>query len=140
MKIVINTCFGGFGLSDAAYEHLIRQGVPVRAYKEQKRNPKTGLYDQPKENEGEIIFDRTLTPKSLFCDEWYIRTSGRYWDAWINGARTDPRLILAVEELGSAANGRCAQLKIIEIPDDVAWTIEEYDGREHVAEAHRTWS
>jgi len=30
-------------------------------------------------------------------------------------------------------------LAIVEIPDDVEYTIEEYDGNEHVAEAHRTW-
>ena len=33
----------------------------------------------------------------------------------------------------------CSTLKIIEIPDDVDWIIEEYDGNEWVAEKHRTW-
>jgi len=28
----------------------------------------------------------------------------------------------------------------VEIPDDVKWHIHEYDGLEHVAEDHRTWS
>jgi hypothetical protein len=28
----------------------------------------------------------------------------------------------------------------VDIPDDVNWYIEEYDGNEHVAERHRTWS
>lgn len=32
MKIVINDCFGGFGLSNAAYEKLIEYGCPVRRY------------------------------------------------------------------------------------------------------------
>lgn len=27
-----------------------------------------------------------------------------------------------------------------EVPDDVQWQIEEYDGREWVAETHRTWN
>ena len=27
----------------------------------------------------------------------------------------------------------------VSIPDDVEWQIEEYDGMEWVAEAHRTW-
>jgi hypothetical protein len=44
-----------------------------------------------------------------------------------------------VLELGEAANGRCAELKVVEIPDDVEWQIEEYDGLEWVAEKHRTW-
>lgn len=53
--------------------------------------------------------------------------------------RDDPALIATVEALGEAASGRCASLKIIEIPDGVDWQVEEYDGREHIAERHRTW-
>jgi hypothetical protein len=45
-----------------------------------------------------------------------------------------------VQELGEAANGQYAKLKVVTIPDDVEWTIEEYDGMEWIAEAHRTWS
>jgi hypothetical protein len=28
---------------------------------------------------------------------------------------------------------------VVEIPDDVNWQVEEYDGMEHIAEKHRTW-
>jgi hypothetical protein len=45
-----------------------------------------------------------------------------------------------VEELGEAANGSYARLKVVEIPDDVEWTIKEYDGDEWIAEKHRTWN
>jgi hypothetical protein len=55
--------------------------------------------------------------------------------------RDDPILIQVVEEFGAEkAAGRHADLKIVEIPDDVKWTIEEYDGMEWVAEVHRTWN
>ena len=54
--------------------------------------------------------------------------------------RDDAVLIQVVEELGDAANGFAADLKIVDIPDDVDWEIEEYDGNEWVAEKHRTWS
>ncbi len=54
-------------------------------------------------------------------------------------ARDDPYLVQVVRELGSEADGRYAELKIVEIPADVDWTIEEYDGREWIAERHRTW-
>jgi len=54
--------------------------------------------------------------------------------------RDDTFLIRVVEELGDAANGACADLKIVEIPDGVDWEIEEYDGNEWVAEKHRTCS
>jgi len=54
--------------------------------------------------------------------------------------RDDLALVQTVLELGKAANGKYAELKVVEIPDDVDWTICEYHGREWVAEAHRTWS
>lgn len=56
-------------------------------------------------------------------------------------ARDDPTLVALVEEHGSEfMSGPHASLKVVEIPDDVEWTIEEYDGNEWVAEKHRTWS
>ena len=54
--------------------------------------------------------------------------------------RDDPILIKVIQELGDAADGFVADLKIVDIPDDVDWYIEEYDGNEWVAERHRTWS
>lgn len=53
--------------------------------------------------------------------------------------RDDQYLVKVVRELGMSANGPYANLKIIEIPGDVEWHIEEYDGLEWVAEDHRTW-
>jgi hypothetical protein len=54
--------------------------------------------------------------------------------------RNDPDLIETVETLKEKADGFCANLKIVEIPDDVQWQIQEYDGLEWVAEQHRTWA
>ena len=56
-----------------------------------------------------------------------------------NIPRDDEHLIAVVELMGSAADGEHAELKIVEVPDDVNWYVEEYDGREWVAERHRTW-
>ena len=53
--------------------------------------------------------------------------------------RDDEHLIAVVEIMGSAADGEYAELKIVEIPNGVNGCIEEYDGREWVAERHRTW-
>lgn len=53
--------------------------------------------------------------------------------------RDCPDLIAAVEQLGEGADGSFAKLVIVEIPADVDWEIEEYDGREWVSEKHRTW-
>jgi hypothetical protein len=54
--------------------------------------------------------------------------------------RNDPYLIKIVRELGMAANGDFANLKVVEIPGNVDWEIADYDGAEWVAETHRTWS
>lgn len=91
MKVVINECFGGFGLSKEAYDFL-----------------------------------------------------GLEWDGYGYGydadeKRNDPKLIECVKKLDKKANGRYAKLKIVEIPDDVEWEIDEYDGVEWVAEKHRRW-
>jgi hypothetical protein len=54
--------------------------------------------------------------------------------------RDDQKLVQVVEELGSEANGHCAELKIVQIPNDVHWQIENANGVEHVSEVHRTWN
>ena len=149
MKVVINECFGGFGLSDEAYEELIRLGIPVRKYEEQERDEK-GLWLKNKNNEGEVIFDRELTLKGESdYDEgyWEAKESGkesrifqRYWETWIDDKRDDPRLVKVAEKLGERANGGFAELKVVEIPDGIDWEIDEYDGLETVEECHRSWS
>lgn len=138
-RVVINKCFGGFGLSDAAYEKLIEWGVPLRVYVEEERDPETGRYRPQPSNNGEVIFDRTHETSDL--SGAMIRLSGRYWDTWTRDNRTHPLVVRVVQELGSkAASGRHAELAVVEIPDGVEFTVEEYDGSEHVAEKHRTWS
>ncbi|KKN91248.1 hypothetical protein LCGC14_0221160 [marine sediment metagenome] len=54
-------------------------------------------------------------------------------------SRSDPRLVKCVEELGDKANGIFASLKVVEIPNDIKYTIEDYDGIEHIVEEHQTW-
>jgi hypothetical protein len=62
----------------------------------------------------------------------------KFWDRDI--PRDDPALVQIVQEIPREQGYRFADLKIVEIPDDVQWQIEEYDGKEWVAEKHRTWS
>ena len=55
--------------------------------------------------------------------------------------RDHPVLVKIVEEMGEQAGQKgLIKLKIVEIPDDIEWSVHEYDGSEWVAEAHRTWS
>ena len=93
MKVVINRCYGGFGLSKMAED----------LYKERK-----GITDP----------------------NWY------YFDM----TRDDPVLVEIVEQYGVEADNSYSDLAVVEIPDDVQWHIEEYDGLEWVAENHRTWN
>ena len=53
--------------------------------------------------------------------------------------RNDFDLVEIVELLKEKADGSCACLSIVEIPDDVEWEISEYDGIEAVEEKHRSW-
>ena len=57
-----------------------------------------------------------------------------------NIPRDDEHLIAVVELMGTAASNKYSELKIVDVPDDVNWYVEEYDGKEWVAERHRTWS
>ena len=141
MKIVINACYGGFGISDAGYTKLIEWGVPVKAYTEEVRDPATGRYNPQPGNAGKVIFDRDLKPPEEGTEQERLARSsmGRYWEGWLDRDRTNPLLIRLVEEMGEEANGQYAKLRIVEIPDDVSWEIDEYDGYEKVAEQHRTW-
>lgn len=83
---------------------------------------------------------------SLSRDAWILYCARRGWDPDDENLhermidRDDPDLISVVREMGTAANGQYAKLKILEIPADVDWEISEYDGNEWVAEKHRTWS
>lgn len=147
MKVVINKCFGGFGLSEKAYEQLIAWGVPVRKYVEEQRDPNTGLFLHETNNDVEVIFDRELTPaeENTFAALYHqykgkSSMSRRYWDTWTRENRTHPLVVRVVEELGSKeASSDVAELAVVEIPDGIEWEISEYDGLEHIAEKHRVW-
>jgi hypothetical protein len=53
--------------------------------------------------------------------------------------RDDEYLVRVVEELGEAANGHAAALRVVTIPKDVQWLVTETEGGEQVSEVHRTW-
>lgn len=93
-KVVINTCFGGYSLSEkVVFKFNEESGTKMSATE--------ASYKIPRDND---------------------------------------LLIRIIEEVGvEDAGGLCADLKIIEIPDDVEFVISEYDGIETLHEKHRTW-
>jgi len=48
-------------------------------------------------------------------------------------------LVQIVQELGKKADGNFSELGIVEVPEEVEWQIDDYDGQEWVAEKHKTW-
>jgi len=97
LKIVINSCHGGFSLSEKA--------------------------------------------QKLFCQ--YSMIEWKDWQedwSYYDIERNDQYLVRVIEELGDEANGRFSELKVVNIPDEVEWQLEEYDGLEWVAEKHRIWN
>ena len=54
--------------------------------------------------------------------------------------RDDKHLVDVVETLKEKAGGSCSELKVVDIPTFTDWEIVEYDGLEHIAEVHQTWS
>ena len=54
--------------------------------------------------------------------------------------RQHPKLIAAIEKIGDdKASGDLAKIRIVDIPDDVDWEIDDYDGIESIHELHRSW-
>jgi len=137
MKVVINNCYGGFSLSPAAVKWIAeKQGKPCYFYKSE--------FDK---ESGETIYVPVLDgfEAGLF---WVASTESdpakvSYSENVIDNrdiCRHDPLLVQAVKKLKAKANGSCAKLKIVDIPDDVEYIIQEYDGIEWIAEKHRTWN
>ena len=86
-------------------------------------------------------FSISLAAKTMYMDLTKDHPKPRNFYCNSDIARDDPHLIAVIEEMGTqAASGQYSKLKIITIPDDVQWTVQEYDGVEWIAEKHRTWS
>jgi len=143
MKIVINECYGGFGLSKEAcqrYFDLKGQQVWIEVDKKfSALDMFTVWLVSPEERleikEGEAYYKMSRDERTDY--NW--KYSQQIWYQGDNLTRNDPILVQVVEEMGDKAWGRYAKLAIVEIPDDVQWIIEENDGMEWVAEKHRTW-
>ena len=76
---------------------------------------------------------------ALLCEKKGLPAGSFSWHSAGDVARHDGDLVAVVEELGRDASGILSRLAVIEIPDDVDYVVQEYDGLEWVAERHRTW-
>jgi len=105
-EVVINTCYGGFGLSNEAIRlYLTRKGI---------------LYEERKDKWGHSMFS------SPGKEDWSL------YDEVSRPVRHDPDLVSVVKELGLGANGDCADLRIVELDEGTLYRIDEYDGMERI--------
>jgi hypothetical protein len=111
-KIVINKSYGKFCLSHAAFRYLRELGQREALQEEDRAAhwPAGSRPDEPSLNQFGVLIPRD-----------------------------DRHLVQAIETLGLSANGHAAELKVVEIPQDVQWRIEKTDGVEHISETHRMW-
>ena len=119
-RVAINRCYGGFGISDEAFEKLLNR---------------KGIAFEKVEKENSSFLGATYYKAGHANDDDYYLSSHEFYSD-----RSDADLIAVIEEMGEKANNWAAEIAIVEIPDDVKWHIAEYDGIEWVAEDHRTWS
>ena len=141
-QIVINKCHGGFGLSDNAvlrYMELAGRTVYPEATDSSIMGSTYWLIPEGPEryNDDEMSAAwHTMTMEER-------QAANAKWDEQVfrprDIARDDPVLVQTVLELGDEAGSWACVPTVVEIPDDVEWDIEEYDGLEWVAERHRTW-
>jgi hypothetical protein len=148
MKIVINTKYGGYNLSALAIQELAKlknkkcyffkingiNYIPIKIEETENTNlwvalsvPNPELYKLNERDKNGLYKSANKRYKLISFDDIYNN-------------RTDKDLIKVIEKLGDKANGKYAKLKIIRIPNNVKYTIDEYDGIETVSEVHRSWS
>lgn len=132
-KVVINACYGGYGLSPLAiYEICKRKGLDCYIYVESTIDRRNYIKVSPSSKDfkghnwyafnkdfGNFImnFDDTL------YNEYLIELESL--------SRHDKDLVAVVEELGDKANDYCAKLEVVEINSNL-YRITEYDGAESV--------
>jgi 7-cyano-7-deazaguanine synthase len=118
-KVVINKKIGGYGLSNEVIIWLYEQGdehIAVFKYDEKWKDFEDGI----------IIENNGI--KYILFDEHNKET------------RDCPLLVKCVELFKEKSNNQFSHLKVVEIPEDIEYIVEEGDtGIEWIAENHRIW-
>lgn len=127
MKVAINKCYGGFQISREGYEWLIKN----KAWKVTDYNKSGRGYE---DDTAQLVKTRDYKTKEWNGDYYLVH------DRSGPEIRTNPDIIEMIETLKTSVNTSVSKLQVIEIPDGIDFEIEEYDGIEWIAEAHRSWS
>jgi hypothetical protein len=125
-KIVYNACYGGFDLShEAIMLYADIKGINLCVARDDLYNT---YYLCSYDEYDAVIADIAANP--VGPEEYHPLE--KYYFNYRRIERTDPALVKAVEQLGDAANGMCAELRVADIRPGTIYRIEEYDGYEHI--------
>lgn len=137
-KVILNKCFGGFDVSPKAYQlYAIYKGYS-HLYKYLPNNETYKLVDLFDEHfvcfYVTKYFGKEISKNDILKEDWekhilYLNDNNR----------EDDILIKVVEELGDEASGRFGQLVVVQIPDDLDYVIDNYDGIETLHARVETW-
>ena len=133
MKLVINSCYGGFYLSPKALKRYLElKGKNAYFYKQTKYEYRDGI------DEFTRIDDIDAIKSDLFINCTTI-DYGKVTNTYPSRAfedrlipRNDKHLIQVVEELGEEANTTVSRLIVVEIENGRWYKIDEYDGYESI--------
>ena len=134
MKVILNKCYGGFGVSEKAYRlYAKKKGIDLYLYVWEygKRHRKIE-HDDGRHTVYYFTKD--------FGEEVYFQKEDWDYHLYLDCAhREDKALIECVEELGASADGPYARLVVVDIPDGMKYVIDDYDGWETLHEKVREW-
>lgn len=133
MKLVINNCYGGFGISPKGLKRYLElKGKEAYFY---KQTPYMFVHEGIFERIDNIesINDFGLFIYCTTCDQGKV-ISDYPEDIIYSGEieRNDPALVQTVEELGREASSTYSNLVVIEIENGRWYKIDEYDGYESI--------
>lgn len=131
MKVVINSCYGGFGLSPKG----------LKRYLELKGEQAYFYIQTSYDFQGQVTFERVddienINTLFFWCT---TRNHGKVIDGYPTECfhsgdveRNDPMLVQVVEELGEEASGQYSRLTVVEVENGRWFKINEYDGLESI--------
>ena len=133
MKLVINSCYGGFNLSPKALKRYLElKGKNAYFYKQTKYEYRNGIdefirIDNIDTINNDLFINCTTIDYGKVTNTY---PSSPFEDFSIK--RNDKHLIQTIEELGEEANTTVSKLTIVEIENGRWYKINEYDGYESI--------